>query len=212
MVEKKPLEFKGEEDNLGVSFRNQEGLSKTDLVMEAWKTCMNNRSQEMKRGYFNVREDKQGNIQKTWIPDTRSLYFSSVDSFDLMLTADFDEEYKTAKEDFIKKASEVFETYGFKEFKSKQVKCNSGGYERIKWVKELTGTISMPEPATEPDKKTGSYTKVSDLRNGKMATISWDINYHQYMQELIPIYDKLYSEIIVFLKRKKYFQKKSKIG
>ena len=129
-----------------------------------------------------------------------------------MLTADFDENYKKAKKDFLKKASEVFKKYGFKEFKATQIKCSERGYVTTKWIKKLTGEITMPEPATEPDKKTGSYTKIEDLRNGKIAIISWDINHHQYMQELIPLYDKLYSEIIIFLKRKKYFQKKSKFG
>lgn len=212
--EKKALEFKeeDEETNIASSFTNKEGLSKKDLVMEAWKTCMNNRSQEMKRGYFNVREDKQGNVQKTWIPDTRSVFFSSVDSFDIMLTADFDEIYKTAKKDFLKKGSELFKKYGFKEYIAKQIKCKTGGYESIRWVKELTGKIIMPELSQMPDKNTGAYTKVSDLRNGKLATISWDIPYHQYMQELISIYDKLYSEIIIFLKRVKYFDKKRKFG
>lgn len=191
-----------DEDNIGVGFTSKEGLSKEDLVMEAWRDVRNKRAQEMKRGYFNIKLDRQGNAQRIWIPDAREQYTNSVIAFDLLLTADHDTDYKTKRKTILAKTETAFKKWGWKLFTIRKIK-REGGYQTFRHLKKYTGVIVMPE----------QDSKVYDVnQKGNRIPIDWNPNLHNYSQELVLIYDELFAEITKLLLRLKYFKKAVRFG
>jgi len=197
-------EFVDDEDsNIGIGFTSKEGVSKRDLVMEALRDCRQKRAQEMKRGYFNTKFDKQGNTWKVWIPDTREEYINSIRALSILLTGDFDSDYKTKKKVIEEKGNEAFKKYGWKIFKTKRVP-QKDVYQGFSYQKEYTGEIIMPT-AEEDD-------MIDIDSKGKSKKVSWKANEERYMQTLVLIYDELFSEIVLLLERRKYLQRKRKFG
>jgi len=64
--------------------------SHSTLVMSALKKARDNRSQEMRDGYSNVKFDKFGNAHKVYIPDSRQVFIESVESLMMIQQRDFD--------------------------------------------------------------------------------------------------------------------------
>lgn len=185
-----------EESNIGVGFSSKTGLSKEELIMEAWRDVRNKRAQEMKRGYFNTKFDKYGNAQRIWIPDAREQYINSVLAFDLLLTADWDEDYIEKRKTILSEMGTAFKKWGWKLFDFKKVKIEDT-YNGFKYLKKYNGKIVMPE----------QDSKVYDINSeGKSIYIDWNPNLHNYSQELVLIYDKLTGEITKLLQRLKYFK------
>ena len=179
------MPFSGEE----MSFSSKKDSTKMDLIVEALRDVRTKRAQEMRKGYYNTKTDRNGNVQKTWIPDTREQYINSVIALDLLLSADHKKEYKKAKEEIIKKAEKAFKKWGWKLFTIKKIPIEKS-YNNYKWMKNYTGEIIMPEPDTS----------VVDINpNGKRIKINWANQYHQYMQSLVLIYDELYKTITELL-------------
>jgi len=191
------------DSNIGVGFTAKEGLSKEDIIMEAWRDCRQKRSQEMRRGYYNTKFDARGRALKVWIPDTREQYISAVKSFHLILSGDFDEDYKKARKEIYEQEEKAFKKYSWKVFKL--LKVPDKDYPNsFKYKKEYTGQIVMPEP---------EESNLWDIDiNGKRVNVDWKNNCHQYIQSLVLIYDELFAEIIKLLKRLKYFKSKVRFG
>lgn len=197
------IEFdKDEEDNIGIAFSSKEGLSKDDIVMEAWRDCRIKRAVEMRKGFYNTKFDKQGNAFKIWIPDTREIYINSVKAFEITLQGDIDDEYKLEKEKLCQEEEKAFKKYGWRIFKVTKEKIPNSLYDIYK--KQYTGETVMPEA------EEGTVYDINS--DGKQFSIDWRNQYHQYMQSLVLIYDKIFKEIVILLKRLKYFKKKQKFG
>lgn len=194
------------ESNIGIGFTSKGEIPKEELVTEAWRTCIRNRGQEMRRGYFNKKIDARGDVQKIWIPDTRELYINSVIALDILLTADYSEEYKKARKLILEKARNSFKKWGWKSYNIKLVKI-SDGYKREKYKKVYTGEVVMPEPNQE-----GINLVYGINADGKRIPFDWSNNHHQYMQSLVYVYDELLSKIADLLKKLKYFKKTVKYG
>jgi len=69
-----------------------ESYSHSSLVMTALKRVRDNRSKEMRDGYYNTKFDKFGNAHKVWIPDSRQEFIESVESLMMIQERDYDEE------------------------------------------------------------------------------------------------------------------------
>ena len=196
------------EDNISFGFTGSKGgeISKADLVTQAWQRAVENRSKEMRKGYFNIKTDKMGNKQRTWIPDAREQYINSVIALDILLTADYSSNYKEARKNILEKADNSFKKWGWRLYTTKIVKVTERGYETEKHIKVFTGEIVMPEPNQE----TGKVSAYGIGSNGKTASFDWSNNYHQYMQSLVYVYDELLAEISNLLKQVKYFKRTRK--
>lgn len=191
-----------DDSNIGVGFSSKEGLSKEDLVMESWRDVRSKRAQEMKRGYFNTKFDRQGNAQRVWIPDAREQYINSVIAFDLLLTADYDTEYINKRKTILNEIGKAFKRWGWKLFTIEKIK-KEGTYGSFIYKKKYNGDIVMPE----------QDTKVYDINaKGIRVPIDWNSNVHNYSQELVLIYDRLFAEITKLLQRLKYFKKVTRFG
>jgi len=63
-------------------------FSKQVLVMSAMRKCLEAGSREMRSGYFNEKSDKNGNIIRTYIEDTRKAFIESVETLEMIACAD----------------------------------------------------------------------------------------------------------------------------
>ncbi len=88
----------GEEDNFEViepkDYTQQKDISYSHsaLLMSALKRVSENRSKEMRDGYYNTKFDRMGNAHKVWIPDSRAEFIESVESLMMIQGRDFDEQ------------------------------------------------------------------------------------------------------------------------
>jgi len=76
-----PKDYTGKKDEI---------YSHSSLVMSALKRAMENRSKEMRDGYYNIKFDKFGNAHRVWIPDSRLEFIESVESLMMIQKRDFD--------------------------------------------------------------------------------------------------------------------------
>ncbi len=72
------------------TYSKDEVYSHSSLVMSALKKSRENRSQEMRDGYYNIKFDKFGNAHKVYIPDSRQEFIESVESLIMIQKRDFD--------------------------------------------------------------------------------------------------------------------------
>jgi len=110
------MSFNVEDDNNDTEeesdFQKEEDVkySKTALVMMALKKCLEANGKEMRSGYWNDRLDKNGNIAKTYIPDSKKELIESVENLQNFAVADIKKEQpKIAKlkEDLMKKYEQL---------------------------------------------------------------------------------------------------------
>ena len=169
------------------------GVPKAQLVTEAWRRCSNARAGEMKKGYYNFKIDKStGQSQKIWIEDGRKIFKNSVDAFEIVLADDLDEEYKTAKEELRKKAEKCYNYWAYHIFTV--TKTEQPGSGKFLYKKKYTGKVVMPDESTV----------VYDVDSrGQKVPIKWDLEYHNYWEEIVEIYSEIYKELIKLVSGKK---------
>lgn len=86
----------------------EEAYSHSMLVMKTLKRAIDNRSKEMKDGYYNTKFDRMGNAHKVWNPDTRDEFIESVESLMMIQERDYDDD---AEKDIEKVKEELNKTY-----------------------------------------------------------------------------------------------------
>ena len=77
------------------SSNKDEQFSHSTLVMSAMKRASESGSKEMKTGWYNTKQDKQGNTIKTYIDDSRKSFIESVKTCCMIMACDLDEEAET---------------------------------------------------------------------------------------------------------------------
>lgn len=81
------------------------------LVMRVMNKCIESGCREMRSGWFNTKIDKNGNIIRTYIEDTRKQFIESVKSAEMIMYCDFDDPIKNPikklKEDVKEKYKEL---------------------------------------------------------------------------------------------------------
>lgn len=86
-------------------WRNPEesGFNHQVLVMAAMRKCLDLGSKEMREGYFNEKMDKNGNVSRAYVEDTRKAFIEAVKSLMMIVACDYDEEAKEKVNSLIKK-------------------------------------------------------------------------------------------------------------
>lgn len=74
------------------SNNNDSGFSHQGLVMTAMRKALENGSKEMKAGWIQNKYDKNGNMIRTYIDDSRKAFIESVESCLDVMECDMDEE------------------------------------------------------------------------------------------------------------------------
>ena len=96
------------------------------LIMKAMSKCIEAGAKEMRSGYWNVKSDKFGNLNKVYVPDSRMEFIESVNTLRMLIENLYDEKAKTE----IKKVEEDLDS----EFKKL---CTD---EKIYWEKSKANT------------------------------------------------------------------------
>jgi len=88
------------------------------LVQEAMRACREARGQEMTKGFWNNKLDKNGNAIRTWIEDQRKIFINRVIALKILLTAECeaDEKYKDNMKEVDNKIQSLFNKYAYTEF------------------------------------------------------------------------------------------------
>lgn len=68
-----------------------ERFSNGELVMMAFRKCIELGAKEMREGYYNTKQDKSGNINYIYIPDTRKEFIEAVETLLMIMADDIDE-------------------------------------------------------------------------------------------------------------------------
>jgi hypothetical protein len=80
--------FKGNQDNL---------FSHSALVMRSMNKVLECGATELRSGWFNIKRDKNTGVEtRTYIPDTRESFISSIKTCEMMLSCDLDTEAENA--------------------------------------------------------------------------------------------------------------------
>ena len=179
-----------------ISYKNNE-FTKSKIIEEAIRKCMQSRCNEMRDGYFNTRLDKGGNPIKTWMPDSRKVFISCVDNLISLMNPETqrDDTFKKYyKEDFDKKMQKVFNLF---KYEARKLSKNDKG--DVIWKK--TGAEFMP--------KIDDKCVVRDADNpNTFIRIRgvWNDNVNQYYDEFLSIYDGMFEQLNNVLDRLKYFK------
>lgn len=154
-------------------YNKEEVYSHSLLVMGTLKKCRENRSKEMRDGYFNIKFDRMGNAHRVWMPDSRQEFIESVESLLMIQERDYDEEAEKEIEKIKKEVAFRYSAY-----------CKR---EEEEWNK-------MPHDFKQQLIKKGSY-----FRQGYLSE---DLPYiKEFIRDKVILYTKIVSEIQKLIKR-----------
>jgi len=174
-------------------------FSKALVVQTQVMKCNELRSKEMKEGYTTHILDKLGNAKIVSVPDARMAFIGSVEALKSTLTP----EIKRKKEmieiicDFEKVKEEIYEKYKYKEVINEPQ--NDGTNKLV-----FSGREYMPK------KGEVLISGMQRMKNGppteKRVEGLWDSKINAYYDELLELYDLLYSELNVLIDANNYFK------
>lgn len=165
-------------------YSSKSDLSKAEKVANQISLCNENRSKEMREGYFNY--DKLGN--KITIPDARKEWVSSVIALRLLLRPEILRDEKFKEKDFIADEESLIKNWGIEIGKDKKV---------IPLLDE-----SFPH-SFKPVRSNGvsmGGTKTQMVR-GK-----YNSNFHRYWDDMVKLYDEIYAQLNVLVDQCNYFK------
>lgn len=67
-------------------------FSNGELVMSAFRKCIDLGAKEMREGYYNTKMDKGGNLNYIYVPDTRKEFIEAVETLMMIMADDVDTE------------------------------------------------------------------------------------------------------------------------
>lgn len=185
----------------GAEYSPKSDFSKAIHVSEAVKIVRENRSKEMKAGYMNSALDKQGNEVKTWVPDTRKIYVSSVDALRCLLTPERrrgKEEFKKLDKAFTEDKKKIWNKYAYEDFDVKKIQVDNSSASRYK--------IEKNKEMFLPD--IDDQVKTPNIENGaiKYEKGYWNQKVKAYWTEILELYDQYLEELNVLIDDINYFK------
>ena len=158
-------------------YSSKSDLSKAEKVANQISTCSENRSKEMREGYFNY--DKLGN--KITVPDSRKEWVSSVTALKLLLRPEIER-----GKDFNIKENELIEKWG----------VSINGEKRIPLLDELF-----------EDSKIGVNKRgISTGRKDSLVKGKYNSNFHRYWDDMVKLHDEIYAQLNVLVDQCNYFK------
>jgi hypothetical protein len=174
-------------------------FSKAEVVEQAIIKCADSRAQEMKAGYFNTIIDKNGLINKQWIPDSRDKFISSVKALMSLLHPEIirDKEYQNKSDEIETEENMLRDTYSYEERKIETDDKGRAIYKKT--GKKYIPIIDEVVVIEKVDQRTGKVVG-EPMRGG------WNEVINQYKDELVLIYDKYFAELNQLIDRLNYFK------
>jgi hypothetical protein len=180
-------------------------FSKPKLVYDIFQKCIDSRAKEMKSGYFNTTFSVDGMPQKTWIGDTRKIYWSSVQALRRILFPEIlsceDASIKKKIKELVQSMDKLYSTYAYEEIKI----INKNGKQECK----KTGKTYMPEVDS-------TINVMSQFPDGtvilKRVYRGWNNNIDAYWNEMVIYSDKLLEELMKIVHSENYYKSKIRFG
>jgi hypothetical protein len=181
-------------------YSSKSDFSKALIVADTMKRVLECRAKEMKKGYYNTTVSNDGNEIKTWIPDSRKEFISSVIALKLFLTPEIyrNERVKKYVEEFEESKKSVFEKFCYNE-----LKLDEKEYKLKKTGNKFIPTIDSCIPFIYWDKG----IKVKSEKKGV-----WNDKVQQYWDGMLSLYDKLFEELSCLLDSINYFKSQVRYG
>ncbi len=201
------LDFKQQEVGSVESFGSSKvDFSKPLLVMEAIRICFKLRAVEMRSGYTSEKLDKYGNVSIEVIPDSRNAFISSIKALRSLLSPEKDKTFKTFEEGFSKDLEKTFIKYGYRNILFKDFVDPNDRFKNKKLIPYIKEDESYVMPSL------GSTTLLLSSDNQTLIPVKggWDNRSNSYIEDVIELYDLMFSELNDLVFRIGYFKKESK--
>jgi len=150
-----------------------EKYSHPTLVMSVLKKVIENRSKEMRDGYWNTKFDRLGNAHKVWISDSRREFIESVETLMAIQERDYDSLVKERIKKIIEDLDKKYNEY-----------CRVEEKEWINLDYKIKTNLNMQ----------GYYYRKGVLSEGLPF-------YKEYIRDKVDAYTKIVSEIQKSIKR-----------
>lgn len=175
-------------------------FSKAKQVDSAVTKVIEARAKEMRAGYWNL-EVKNGYPIKQWIPDTRKSYISSVSALRALLSPEImrDSKYLEKEKKCKEKMNELFEMFSYNE-KMLEMRTDGRTIGGIP-VYTPTNTKIMPEIGATVILQNELQRKIAQGVPG-----GWDEKVNSYWDNLVLVYDEIFSELNHVIDRLNYFK------
>ncbi len=205
----------------GAEYSAKSDFSKPKIVFTANEICIQLRSKEMKRGYFNTTISKDGLPIRTWVEDTRKAYCSSIIALSSLLTPEIleddsfseqekkfkdnpknkDKVYKNPIDKVEEDIDKCFKKYAYYVLEPKNINGN------INYIK--TDKYFMPEV----DEVVSIRKVFPDFSEELIESPGcWNKYINAYWNEMVIHQDKLFKELMRIIHRKNYFKNKGGFG
>ena len=183
-------------------YSSKSDFSKALIVADTMKRVLECRAKEMKKGYYNTTVSNDGNEIKTWIPDSRKEFISSVNALKLFLAPEIyrSENAKKYIESFDTDEKKLFDKFCYDEltYDAKECKLKKTGDKFIPSI-----DYNIPYMFVDRDRKTVYPLKEKGLWNDKVD---------QYWNAMLSLYDKLFEELSCLLDSINYFKSQVRYG
>jgi len=191
-------EFEDDDYNELPEYSPKSEFSKARLCEQTVNRCLESRGSEMKEGYFNVKLDKYGNPIKTWIPDSREKFIGCVSALLCLLSPEIkrDKKIKEDIKEFEKACEDLKEMFIYEEF---QMYSENG---IVKYKK--TGRKYMPN--IDDKVVIEAYDERMRKNIGKGVVGGWNAMVNAYKNELVEVYDYIFSKLNDLIDRSNYFK------
>ncbi len=181
-------------------YSSKSDFSKALIVADTMKRVLECRAKEMKKGYYNTTVSNDGNEIKTWIPDSRKEFISSVIALKLFLTPEIYRSKRATKyiEGFGKEVEKVFKKFCYHEvhYDSKEYKLKETGNKFIPTIDSFIPFIYWEKGVKVKSEKKGV----------------WNDKVQQYWDGMLSLYDKLFEELNCLLDSINYFKSQVRYG
>jgi len=181
-------------------YSSKSDFSKALIVADTMKRVLECRAKEMKKGYYNTTVSNDGNEIKTWIPDSRKEFISSVVALKLFLTPEIYRSKRATEyiEGFGKEVEEVFEKFCYHEvhYDEKEYKLKETGNKFIPTIDSFIPFIYWEKGVKVKSEKKGV----------------WNDKVQQYWDGMLSLYDKLFEELSCLLDSINYFKSQVRYG
>ena len=200
MVEEKEDSEEELFDEDDAEYSRKSEYSKASVIQTQVQKCNELRSKEMSEGHTMRIVDNKGNIKVTDIPDGRLPYIGAVIALKCNLEPEINrsEEVKPKIDLLEKKKKELYEKYKYKEV---VVSRTQAGVEL-----KYSGKDFMP--------KKGAVLISHLERNNRginpaMIPGLWDTKINAYWDEMVLLYDEIFSLFNILIDRNEYFKEQS---
>lgn len=187
-------------------YSSKSDFSKAEVVKAQVMRCNENRSKEMKQGYFNYTMDGR----KIYVADARKQWVSSVKALRRLLEpeAKIDKNFKDSEEKIMNKEKELFKKFAYTPKRKKNI-IDTQGNKKAVWVKIENRKPYIPEIDANllaDDEKNPNSSRI------KMKKGIWNHYVNLYWDFLVEVYDELFAELNNLIHKNNYFKQKVNYG